>query len=96
MLVSDRSDDDVIIRPTENLAGHHTTWLLSRPDAARVAMKMRIEVTNRPPEQRVHDEAHRRVRRARRHHTHVRKANAVDRHRSPIDPTGVRYLLLLP
>lgn len=53
-LVADRSDEDVIIRPTPNAAGHHTTWLLSRPNAALVAMKMRVEASDRAPDQRVH------------------------------------------
>lgn len=48
------NDDDVVIRPTPNSAGHITTWLLSRPTGNTIAIKMRIEPTPRTPEQQVH------------------------------------------
>lgn len=48
------TDDDVVIRPVAHSDGARTTWLLSRPDARTIAMKMRFEPTDRPPAQRVH------------------------------------------
>jgi len=53
-LLDVRSDDDVIIRPTPNRSGERTTWMLSRPTGAVIAVKMRIEPTRRTEEQRVH------------------------------------------
>jgi len=53
-LLDVRSDDDVVIRPTPRSTHGHTTWMLSRPTGSTVAMKMRIEPTKRPSEQRVH------------------------------------------
>ncbi|HEY6496018.1 MAG TPA: XRE family transcriptional regulator [Trebonia sp.] len=53
-LLDVHSDDDVVIRPAPNCAGERTTWMLSRPTAARIAVKMRIEPTRRTEEQRVH------------------------------------------
>ncbi|MEM9710817.1 MAG: helix-turn-helix domain-containing protein [Actinomycetota bacterium] len=53
-LVTTQSDDDVVIRPTPNQAGHITTWLLSRPTGSTVALKMRLEPSDEPPDQRVH------------------------------------------
>lgn len=53
-LLDVRSDDDVVIRPTPNTHGARTTWMLSRPTGATVAIKMRLEPTPRSPEQRVH------------------------------------------
>lgn len=47
-------DDDVVIRPAPNCSGEHTTWMLSRPTGATVAVKMRLTPTHRRPEQRVH------------------------------------------
>ena len=35
-------------------AGGRTTWMLSRPTGNTIAIKMRLEPTDRPPEQRVH------------------------------------------
>ena len=49
-----RSDDDVVIRPTPTSAGGRTTWMLSRPTGTTIAVKMRLEPTRRPAEQRVH------------------------------------------
>lgn len=48
------SDDDVVIRPVPSSSGGHTTWMLSRPTGNTLALKMRLEPTGRPPEQRVH------------------------------------------
>ena len=47
-------DDDVVIRPAPTREGERTTWMLSRPTAATIAVKMRIEPTSRVAEQRVH------------------------------------------
>lgn len=53
-LLDVRSDDDVVIRPTPNSSGERTTWMLSRPTASMIAVKMRLEPTRRTHEQRVH------------------------------------------
>jgi DNA-binding XRE family transcriptional regulator len=53
-LLDVRSDDDVVIRPTPNCSGERTTWMLSRPTAAAIAVKLRIEPTRTTDEQRVH------------------------------------------
>jgi transcriptional regulator with XRE-family HTH domain len=47
-------DDDVVIRPSLTRDGARTTWLLSRPTDSRIALKVRLEPTDRPAEQRVH------------------------------------------
>jgi transcriptional regulator with XRE-family HTH domain len=47
-------DDDVVIRPAPNRSRGRTTWMLSRPTATRIAVKMRIEPSRRTEEQRVH------------------------------------------
>jgi transcriptional regulator with XRE-family HTH domain len=39
-------DDDVVIRPVPSSSGGRTTWMLSRPTASMVAMKMRLEPTD--------------------------------------------------
>lgn len=49
-----RSDEDVVIRPSPSVSGHHTTWMLSRPTSNTLAIKMRLEPTPAPTEQRVH------------------------------------------
>ena len=54
VLLDVRTDDDVVIRPTPRSSGGHTTWMLSRPTGSTIAMKMRIEPLQRPPDQRVH------------------------------------------
>jgi transcriptional regulator with XRE-family HTH domain len=54
VLLDVRSDDDVVIRPVPNNSGERTTWLLSRPTASTIAVKMRIEPTSKTAEQRVH------------------------------------------
>jgi transcriptional regulator with XRE-family HTH domain len=53
-LIDVRSDDDVVIRPTPSSSGERTTWMLSRPTASTIAVKMRLEPTRRAHEQRVH------------------------------------------
>lgn len=55
-LLSQDADEDVVIRPAPSRAHGHTTWLLSRPTAGRLAVKMRIEPArrSRPVEQKVH------------------------------------------
>jgi transcriptional regulator with XRE-family HTH domain len=53
-LLDVHGDDDVVIHPTPNCSGERTTWMLSRPTAATIAIKMRIEPARRAEEQRVH------------------------------------------
>src|SRR5690606_31533367 len=53
-LLDVRSDDDVVIRPQPSNAGGHTTWMLSRPTGNTIALKMRLEPSSGPVEQRVH------------------------------------------
>lgn len=53
-LLDVRSDDDVVIRPTPNCSGERTIWMLSRPTAAAIAVKLRIEPARTTEEQRVH------------------------------------------
>jgi transcriptional regulator with XRE-family HTH domain len=53
-LLDVRNDDDVVIRPTPSKSDGTTTWMLSRPTGKTVAMKMRLEPSNRKPKQRVH------------------------------------------
>jgi transcriptional regulator with XRE-family HTH domain len=48
------TDDDVVIRPASHNDGARTTWPLTRPDGRTVAVKMRLEPTDAPPDQRVH------------------------------------------
>jgi transcriptional regulator with XRE-family HTH domain len=47
-------DDDVVIRPMPNRSGGRTTWMLSRPTGSTLAVKMRLEPTQRAPQQKVH------------------------------------------
>jgi DNA-binding XRE family transcriptional regulator/quercetin dioxygenase-like cupin family protein len=47
-------DDDVVIRPAPSASGDRTTWMLSRPTGNTVAVKLRLEPTDRSPDQRVH------------------------------------------
>jgi quercetin dioxygenase-like cupin family protein/DNA-binding XRE family transcriptional regulator len=47
-------DDDVVIRPSPSTWGDRTSWMLSRPTAATVAMKVRLEPVERAPEPQVH------------------------------------------
>lgn len=53
-LLDVHSDDDVVIRPAPQRDGARTTWLLSRPTAGTIAIKMRLRPTRRSPEPRVH------------------------------------------
>jgi quercetin dioxygenase-like cupin family protein/DNA-binding XRE family transcriptional regulator len=53
-LLDVRTDDDVVIRPSPSTSGGHTTWMLSRPTGSTVAMKMRVEPSDDPIEQKVH------------------------------------------
>lgn len=53
-LLDVRTDDDVVIRPTPSTAHGHTTWMLSRPTGNTHALKMRLEPTRYPVEQKVH------------------------------------------
>lgn len=54
VLLDVRSDEDVVIRPAPNNSGDRTTWMLSRPTASMIAVKVRIEPTRRTERQRVH------------------------------------------
>ena len=49
-----RSDDDVVIHPVPSTSGARTTWPLSRPTGNTIAVKLRLEPTPDPPDQRVH------------------------------------------
>ena len=56
-LLADGPDqEDVVIRPTRDVARGRTTWMLTRPDdpAGRIVAKMRLPKVTRPPEPRVH------------------------------------------
>lgn len=53
-LLDVRGDDDVVIRPVPNCSGERTTWMLSRPTASTVAVKMRIEPARGTTAQGVH------------------------------------------
>lgn len=48
------ADQDVVIRPTPSRADGRTVWTLSRPGGSTVAVKMRLEPTPAPEQQRVH------------------------------------------
>lgn len=53
-LMDMHSDEDVVIHPIKSKAGEHTTWMLSRPTANTIALKMRLEPTGRRLKQRIH------------------------------------------
>lgn len=53
-LLDVHDDADVVIRPTADHSGHHTSWLLSRATGTITALKMRIEPGGPQPEPRVH------------------------------------------
>jgi transcriptional regulator with XRE-family HTH domain len=53
-LLDDRSDDDVVIRPSASWTQDATVWTLSKPTSSTRAIKMRLEPTARVPEQQVH------------------------------------------
>jgi transcriptional regulator with XRE-family HTH domain len=54
VLLDARVDDDVVIRPTVDRSAERTTWMLSRATGNTVAVKMRLEPTRAPVQQRVH------------------------------------------
>lgn len=54
LLESDADDADVVIRPVPTNRPGVTTWPLSRPTAATVSLKMRLEPTDTAPTPRVH------------------------------------------
>ena len=53
-LLDASSDDDVVIRPAPSRSGERTTWMLSRPTASMIAVKTRIEPTEKRAGQRIH------------------------------------------
>lgn len=53
-LLDSHRDDDVVIRPMRSRVGERTTWTLSRPTASTIAVKMRLEPTDRKRELRTH------------------------------------------
>jgi len=53
-LLTVHSDDDVVIHPVPSSSGERTTWMLSRPTGSTIAVKIRLEPTDRAAEQRVH------------------------------------------
>lgn len=53
-LLDVRSDDDVVIRPTPSSSGERTTWMLGRSTGNTIAIKLRLEPSERAPEQQVH------------------------------------------
>jgi DNA-binding XRE family transcriptional regulator len=53
-LLDVRSDDDVVIRPVPSSSGERTTWMLGRATGQTIAVKIRLEPTDRIPKQRVH------------------------------------------
>lgn len=53
-LLNVHSDEDVVIHPVPNSSGGRTTWMLSRPTGGTIAVKIRLEPTDRAAEQRVH------------------------------------------
>jgi transcriptional regulator with XRE-family HTH domain len=53
-LLDVRNDDDVVIRPAPSTSGARTSWMLSRPTASTIAVKMRLEPVHGTVEQRVH------------------------------------------
>jgi len=53
-LLDVHDDADVVIRPTADRSGHHTSWLLSRATGTITALKMRFVPGGPLPEPRVH------------------------------------------
>ncbi|HET8930237.1 MAG TPA: XRE family transcriptional regulator [Acidimicrobiales bacterium] len=53
-LLDTHDDTDVVIRPTADHTGGHTSWLLSRATGTITALKMRLEPGGPAPEPRVH------------------------------------------
>lgn len=56
LLAEDDDRDDVVIRPTRDVVGGATLWMLTRPDdpTGRIVAKMRLPARRRTPEPRVH------------------------------------------
>lgn len=53
-LLDTGDDEDVVIRPSPTSTAGRTTWTLSRSTGSTVAIKVRLEPTDVPVEQRVH------------------------------------------
>lgn len=53
-LLAVHADEDVVIRPEVSKSGERTTWMLSRPTANTIALKVRYEPTDRVPQLRTH------------------------------------------
>lgn len=53
-LVAPDDDHDVVIRPRPAMWGAAMVWPLTKPGASQVAVKMRLEPTDRTPEPQVH------------------------------------------
>jgi transcriptional regulator with XRE-family HTH domain len=53
-LLDVHSDDDVVIRPVPSSSGERTTWMLGRATGNTIAVKIRLEPTDRMPQPRVH------------------------------------------
>ena len=56
LLSGDESGDDVVIRPTRDVANGATYWILTRPDdpSGRIVAKLRVPAAKRTPHPRVH------------------------------------------
>ena len=56
LLSGDESGDDVVIRPTRDVANGATYWILTRPNdpSGRVVAKLRVPAAKRTPQPRVH------------------------------------------
>ena len=54
VLLDVTDDDDVVIRPVPSSSGARTTWMLGRATGNTVAVKIRLEPVERPPERQVH------------------------------------------
>ena len=56
LLSGDESGDDVVIRPTRDVANGATYWILTRPDdpSGRIVAKLRVPAAKRTPQPRVH------------------------------------------
>lgn len=53
-LLAVHPDDDVVIHPVPSHDRERTTWMLNRPTGSTIAVKMRLEPTDRAATQRVH------------------------------------------
>jgi transcriptional regulator with XRE-family HTH domain len=56
LVAGEKSGDDVVIRPTRDIAGGATYWILNRSDdpTGRIVAKMRVPASKRPPPPRAH------------------------------------------